>query len=81
MTNYKHGNEKQGEFVAVIPDEKITEGSFEATVCLIVDHVLNLSSLEKDFNNDAGGAPEPFQNSASLNIDSRIYSASNLHSI
>ncbi|WP_028884855.1 transposase [Teredinibacter turnerae] len=56
MAHYKQGNDKQGEFVAVIPEEQITEGSFEATACLIVDHVLDLSSFESDFNNDAGGA-------------------------
>ncbi|WP_018016424.1 IS1182 family transposase [Teredinibacter turnerae] len=56
MAHYKQGNDKQGEFVAVIPEEQITEGSFDATVCLIVDHVLDLSSFESDFNNDAGGA-------------------------
>ncbi|WP_018414462.1 transposase [Teredinibacter turnerae] len=56
MAHYKQGNDKQREFVAVIPEEQITEGSFEATVCLIIDHELDLSSLESDFNNDAGGA-------------------------
>ncbi|TVZ41942.1 hypothetical protein P886_1293 [Alteromonadaceae bacterium 2753L.S.0a.02] len=55
MTHHKCGDEKQGEFVAVIPDEQITEGSFEAAVCLIVDHVLGLCSFENDFNNDSGG--------------------------
>ncbi len=57
MANYKRGNGGQGEFVAVVPEEQITAGSFAETVCLIVDNVLNLSEFEKDFSNDAGGAP------------------------
>ncbi|ACR13145.1 hypothetical protein TERTU_0793 [Teredinibacter turnerae T7901] len=34
MAHYKQGNDKQGKFVAVIPEERITDGSFEATVSL-----------------------------------------------
>lgn len=54
---FKECDKSQGQFISVIPDEQITEGSFDETVQLLIDHVLDLSDFEADYNNAKGGAP------------------------
>lgn len=54
--NFKDSNKSQGQFVSVIPDEQITEGSFDETVQLLIDDVLDLSLFDADYNNAKGGA-------------------------
>ena len=55
--NFKESYKDQGQFISVIPDEQITEGSFDETVQLLMDSVLDLSAFEADYNNSKGGAP------------------------
>lgn len=55
MANYKDNNSQQGAFISVIPSEQILPGSFDHTVCLLIDHVLNLSAFDHDYKNDQGG--------------------------
>ncbi|WP_019601025.1 hypothetical protein [Teredinibacter turnerae] len=50
MTNCKEGT------YIVVPEEKMTECSCEATLYFIVGYVLDLSTLENVFNNDTGDA-------------------------
>jgi len=57
MTNFKKPNSSQGVFISVIPDEQLTEGSFDHTVQLLIDEVVDLSPFEADYKNDRGGAP------------------------
>lgn len=57
VNNFKDSDKSQGQFIPVIPDEQITEGSFDETVQLLIDHVLDISSFEKGYNNSKGGAP------------------------
>ncbi len=56
MPNYKDSQINQGVFVSVIPSEQITPGSFDETLQLMVDHVLDLSAFDSDYHNDHGGA-------------------------
>ena len=55
--NFKESYKDQGMFISVIPDEQITEGSFDETVQLLIDNVCYLSGFESDYNNSKGGAP------------------------
>lgn len=57
MANFLDNYKGQGQFISVIPDEQITEGSFDETVQLLIDEVLDLSDFEAGYNNDRGGAP------------------------
>lgn len=57
MGNFKDDNIDQGRFIPVIPSEQILPGSFDSTVQLLVDQVLDLSDFESDYHNDTGGAP------------------------
>lgn len=54
--NFKDSDKSQGQFIPVIPDEQITEGSFDETVQLLIDKVLDLSLFEAHYNNSKGGA-------------------------
>ena len=56
MPNYKDSNQDQGVFVSVIPSQQITPGSFDETLQLLVDHVLDLSAFDTDYCNEHGGA-------------------------
>jgi len=56
MANFKDSNSDQGVFISVIPSKQIDPGSFEETVQLLVDNVLDLSDFEADYTNDLGGA-------------------------
>jgi transposase len=56
MPNFKDSNNNQGVFVSVIPSEQIIPGSFDETVQMLVDHVLDLSDYESDYTNDHSGA-------------------------
>jgi transposase len=57
MANFLDDFKGQGQFISVIPDEQITEGSFDETVQLLIDDVLDLSDFEAGYTNDRGGAP------------------------
>lgn len=58
MSNhFKDSYKGQGQFISVVPDEQITEGSFDETVQLLIDDVVDLSSFEADYHNSKGGAP------------------------
>lgn len=54
--NFKESYKDQGQFISVIPDEQITEGSFDETVQLLIDRVCDLSGFEADYKNSKGGA-------------------------
>lgn len=54
--HFKDCDKSQGQFISVIPDEQITEGSFDETVQLLIDHVCDLSDFEAEYKNAKGGA-------------------------
>lgn len=54
--NFKDSYKGQGQFISVIPDEQITEGSFDETVQLLIDEVCDLSEFESGYKNSKGGA-------------------------
>ena len=47
VNNFKESDSSQGRFISVIPSEQVTEGSFDETVQLLIDHVADLSAFEK----------------------------------
>lgn len=57
MANYKHYDYRQNKMLPVNFDEQILPGSFEYTVCYLVEHELDLSVFESRYCNDEGGAP------------------------
>ena len=57
MSNFKDSDKSQGRFISVIPDEQITEGSFDETIQLLLDDVLDLTAFESGYKNKNGGAP------------------------
>jgi len=56
VNNFKESDSSQGRFISVIPSEQVTEGSFDETVQLLIDHVADLSAFDARYNNAKGGA-------------------------
>lgn len=56
MANFKDNAIEQGRFISIIPAEQILPGSFDETLQLLVDQVLDLNEFESDYKNDKGGA-------------------------
>ena len=71
--HFKDSYKGQGQFIPVIPDEQITEGSFDETVQLLIDEVVDLSHFESDYKNENGGA-SAYPPSALLKIILAAYS-------
>lgn len=57
MARYKHYDYRQLKLVPVSFEEQILPGSFEHTLCHLVDHELDLSIFEERYSNDEEGAP------------------------
>lgn len=57
MARYKHYDYRQSKLLPVSFDEQILPGSFEHTLCYLVDHELELSVFEERYSNDEEGAP------------------------
>lgn len=57
MGNFLDSDKSQGVFLSVIPEEQITDGSFDETVQFLIDDVLDVSHFESVYKNDKGGAP------------------------
>ena len=56
MANYKHYDYGQSKMLPVNFDEQILPGSFEYTLCYLIDHELDLSVFDLRYSNDLGGA-------------------------
>jgi transposase len=57
MARYKHYDYRQSKLLPVSFEEQILPGSFEQTLCYLVDHELDLSVFEERYSNDEEGAP------------------------
>ena len=57
MARYKHYDYRQSKLLPVSFEEQILPGSFEHTLCYLVDHELDLSLFEERYSNDEEGAP------------------------
>jgi transposase len=55
MPRFKE-QERKGLFLAVVLEEQIQPGTFEFALNHLVDHELDLSALDEQFNNDVTGA-------------------------
>lgn len=71
--NFKCCTYAQGQFVSVIPGEQIVEGSFDETLQLLIDHVVDLTDFEAGYKNSKGGA-SAYPPSALLKIILAAYS-------
>lgn len=57
MARYKHYDYRQSKLLPVSFEEQILPGSFEHTLCYLIDHELDLSIFEERYSNDEEGAP------------------------
>lgn len=57
MARFKHYDYKQSKMLPINFDEQIIPGSFEHTLCYLVDHELDLSVFDVHYRNDETGAP------------------------
>jgi transposase len=57
MPNFKPKSFPQGIFAPVFLCRQIQPGTFEFTLCKLIDHVLDLSVFEQKYGNDKTGAP------------------------
>ena len=57
MARYKHYDYRQSKLLPVSFEEQILPGSFEHTLCYLVDHELDVSVFEERYSNDEEGAP------------------------
>lgn len=57
MARYKHYDYRQSKLLPVSFEEQILPGSFEHTLCYLIDHELDLSVFEERYSNDEEGAP------------------------
>lgn len=57
MARYKHYDYRQSKLIPVSYEEQILPGSFEESLCHLIDHELDLSVFESRYRNDDEGAP------------------------
>jgi transposase len=57
MAKYKKYSYRQSRFIPVHFDKQIIPGTFEYTLCYLVDNEIDLSLFDNRFNNDDTGAP------------------------
>jgi transposase len=57
MARFKHYDYKQSKMLPIDFDEQIIPGSFEHTLCYLVDHELDLSVFDAHYKNEEFGAP------------------------
>jgi transposase len=57
MARYKHYDCRQSKLLPVSFEEQILSGSFEHTLCYLIDHELDLSGFDERYANDEEGAP------------------------
>jgi transposase len=57
MANYRSDNYQQNCFVAVNLEEQLVPGTFEHALHYLVEHYLDLSDFDADYNNDDAGRP------------------------
>jgi hypothetical protein len=57
MARYKQYDYRQSKLLPVSFEEQILPGSFEHTLCYLIDHELDLGLFEARYTNDKEGAP------------------------
>src|SRR5512139_1019958 len=57
MGRYKDYNYDQMKMIPVSFDRQILPGSFEYSLSYLIDHELNLTSFDQQYNNDDNGRP------------------------
>ena len=57
MARFKHYDYNQAKLVPIDFDAQIIPGTFEHTLCYLVEHEFDLSMLEDRYRNDETGAP------------------------
>ena len=57
MANYRNDNYRQTCFVAVNLEEQLVPGTFEHALHHLIEHYLDLSDFDADYNNDESGRP------------------------
>jgi len=57
MARYKHYDYRQSKLLPVSFEEQILPGSFEHSLCYLVDLELDLRVFEERYSNDEEGAP------------------------
>ena len=57
MAKYKHSSYEQTKLIAISFKEQIKKGTFEYTLCDLIDNHFNLQQFESDYRNDEVGRP------------------------
>ena len=57
MPRYKDTNPRQGKFVSIYFEDQIQPGTFEHTLCRLIDSELDLAVFNNRYHNDETGAP------------------------
>ncbi len=57
MARYKNYNYDQMKMLPIAFEKQILPGSFEYSLCYLIDHELDLRAFDSDYRNDANGRP------------------------
>ena len=55
MPKYKEKNSRQGKFVSIYFEDQIIPGTFEHTLCQLIDSKLDLAIFDERYKNDETG--------------------------